>query len=131
MSDIRIAIDNPDSPTWLPPPSAIIARCREVGLIVQGFVEHSPDGSESVWIKQGFLIAMGEARTQKFLADVVNSDENCVDLPRWNHKYVVYPRHQNDEEVASVYKFIVILLLVASFSSIFLLHCLADMAIYP
>ena len=78
MSDIRVAIDNPDSPTWLPPPSTIIARCREVGLIVQGFVEHSPDGSESVWIKQGILIAMGEARTQKFLADVVNSDENCV-----------------------------------------------------
>ena len=78
MSDIRVAIDNPDSPTWLPPPSAIIARCREVGLIVPGFVEHSPDGSESVWIKQGILIAMGEARTQKFLADVVNSDENCV-----------------------------------------------------
>ncbi|KAK0220655.1 hypothetical protein IW262DRAFT_1272571, partial [Armillaria fumosa] len=34
--------------------------------------------TESAWIKYGPRIAMGEARTQAFIANIVNSDKDCV-----------------------------------------------------
>ena len=78
MSVIQVAIKDPDAPAWLPPPNIIIKKCRKADNRISGFVEHSPDGSESMWIKHGSEVDLGEARTQKYIADIVNSDEKCI-----------------------------------------------------
>ncbi|KAK0185469.1 hypothetical protein F5146DRAFT_1227862 [Armillaria mellea] len=78
MANIPLTVENPNSPTWLPTPQAVVTKCKEHGFGPSGFVEYSPDGIESAWIKYGRLVAMGEARTQDFVANIVNSDEDCV-----------------------------------------------------
>ena len=79
MPVIQVAIENPDAPAWLPTPNIIVRKCRSRAKDkISGFEEHSPNGSESVWIKHGSEVDLGEARTQKYIADIVNSDEKCI-----------------------------------------------------
>ncbi|KAK0497575.1 hypothetical protein EDD18DRAFT_1162964 [Armillaria luteobubalina] len=85
MVDIQLAVEDPNSPTWLPTPHAVVTKCHQHGPGPSGFVEYSPDFvdpfpdcTKSAWIKYGPSIAMGEARTQDFIANIVNSDKDCV-----------------------------------------------------
>ncbi|KAK0207369.1 hypothetical protein IW262DRAFT_1443504 [Armillaria fumosa] len=85
MADIQLAVEDPNSPTWLPAPHAVVTKCRQHGPGPSGFVEYSPDFvepspdcTELAWIKYVPRIAMGEARTQAFIANIVNSDKDCV-----------------------------------------------------
>jgi hypothetical protein len=78
MASIPLAVENSNLPAWLPTPHAVVMKCSQHGPGPSGFVEYSPDGTESAWIKYGRTVAMGEARTQDFTANIVNSDKGCV-----------------------------------------------------
>jgi len=78
MANVPLAFESPNLPTWLPTPYTVVARCGQHGPGPLGFVEYSSDRTESAWIKYGPLVTMGEARTQAFIADIVNSNNDCV-----------------------------------------------------
>ena len=78
MASIPLAVENLNLPAWLPTPYAVVTKCGQHGPGPSGFAEYSPDRTESAWIKYGTLLAMGEARTQDFIAKIVNSDKGCI-----------------------------------------------------
>jgi hypothetical protein len=75
MDSIPLALENSSLPLWLPTPDAVVTKCKQHGPGPSGFAVYSSDGIESVWIKYGPLVTMGEARTQDFIAKAVNSNE--------------------------------------------------------
>ncbi|KAG8812446.1 hypothetical protein FRC17_002032 [Serendipita sp. 399] len=80
LAAIALALENPDSPAWLPTPKEIVIKCKEHGEGPSNFSIYAPDGSDAAFIKYGPMVAMAEARTQKYIADIVNSDEKTVVL---------------------------------------------------
>ncbi|KAG8800094.1 hypothetical protein FRC17_006963 [Serendipita sp. 399] len=77
---IPLAPENPNSPAWLPTPQEVVIKCKEHGPGPSSFSVYAPDGSDVAFIKYGPGLAMAEARTQKYIADIVNSDEKTVVL---------------------------------------------------
>ncbi len=78
MTSIPLVVKNSNLPKWLPTPYAVIMKCRQHGPRPSGFVEYSLDCTKLAWIKYGPLVAMGEAHTQVFIADIMNSDKGCI-----------------------------------------------------
>ena len=77
-ADIRFAVQNPSSPTWLPPPQDLVQKCKEHGHGPSSFGIPGPGGPNAAFVKYGPCLAMGEARTQNYLACVVKADEVVV-----------------------------------------------------
>jgi hypothetical protein len=75
MASIPLALESSNLPLWLLTPHAVVTKCKQHGHGPSGFAEYSPDRTESVWIKYGPCVTMGEARTQDFIAKIVNSSE--------------------------------------------------------
>ena len=80
MSRITLIIDNSDSPAWLPSPDDIVIECQKHGHGPSAFKMHSPDNSETAFVKYGPSIAMSEVRTQSYFASIVNKDEEIFVL---------------------------------------------------
>jgi len=80
MAAIPLTVQNPNSPVWLPTPQDAVLMCEKNGHGPSTFIIRSPDGSEAAFVKYGPLLDMGEARTQNYIANQVNSDEDIVVL---------------------------------------------------
>jgi hypothetical protein len=80
MATISLAVKNLNLPVWLPTPKDVVLKCKENGHGPSVLTILSPDGSEAAFVKYGPLIDMGEARTQNFIANIVNSDKNIIVL---------------------------------------------------
>ncbi|CUA77050.1 hypothetical protein RSOLAG22IIIB_12511 [Rhizoctonia solani] len=79
MDTIALAVET-TSPTWLPTPHELILKCKEHGFSPNAFRISSPCGSQHAFIKFGSSVAMGEALTQNYVANIVNADEDAVVL---------------------------------------------------
>ncbi len=80
MAAISLAVENSNLPAWLPTPQDVVLKCKENGHGPSAFTIYSPDGSEGAFVKYGSLVTMGEARTQNYIANDVNSDKDIVVL---------------------------------------------------
>jgi hypothetical protein len=80
MAAISLTVKNSDLPVWLPTPQDLVLMCELNGEGPLTLTLHSPDGSEAAFVKYGPTLAMGEARTQDYVADHVNSDKHLVVL---------------------------------------------------
>lgn len=91
---ISFAVKNSNLPEWLqlPTPQDVVLKSKEHGHGPSVFNLHSPDayGSEVAFVKYGPTFAMGEARTQGYITNQVNSDEDIIVVP---HIYYAF-RHE-------------------------------------
>ena len=79
MDQIKLTVDNTGSyATWLPSPEDIIRECEEHGHGPSSFEMYSSNKSEVVFVKYGYSLGMGGARTQNYLASIVNEDEEIT-----------------------------------------------------
>ncbi|KAK0216865.1 hypothetical protein IW262DRAFT_1276384 [Armillaria fumosa] len=84
MSKIKIVIDAKNKPTNLPSPEAIIDQCPSLARdqftatsihgVRLALDKGSNDDAASVWVKFGWGITMGEARTQSLVAQVLDDN---------------------------------------------------------
>lgn len=80
MAAIPLAVESSNLPAWLPTPQDVILKCKKNGHGPSTLTVYSPDGSEVAFVKYGRSVAMGEARTQNYIANNVNSDKEIVVL---------------------------------------------------
>lgn len=85
MSKIKLDIVADNKPNNLPSAEEIIQQCKTCALANAAnstsdkcgvsLVDESKDGAACVWVKFGPSITMAEARTQQYVAQVVNGDD--------------------------------------------------------
>ena len=85
MATISLKVKNSNLPVWLPlvcspTPQDLVLMCEKNGHGPSALIIRSPGGSEAGFVKYGPSLAMGEARTQDYIADHVNSDKDFIVL---------------------------------------------------
>jgi hypothetical protein len=80
MAAISLTVKNSNLPVWLPTPQDVVLMCEQNGHGPSTLIIRSPGGSEAAFVKYGPSLAMGEARTQDYIADHVNSDKDLIVL---------------------------------------------------
>jgi hypothetical protein len=88
MADIPLSVKNSNLPAWLPTPGDVVLKCKNHGYGPSTVIMHSPDRSEAAFVKYGPMVGMGEARTQNYIVNIVNSDKDVVVLvPRVHYAF--------------------------------------------
>jgi len=67
-----------DMPATLPQPDSIVELCKAAGYERTGLViRHESQGVPVAWVKYGAYVTLGEARTQAYVAEIVNSNPDA------------------------------------------------------
>ncbi|KDQ57418.1 hypothetical protein JAAARDRAFT_78615 [Jaapia argillacea MUCL 33604] len=102
MSNIKFDIVVDNKPNSLPSAEEIIQQCRTHALANAAnstsykrgvsLVDESKDGAPYAWVKYGRSITMAEARTQHYVAQVVNGDDDAA-VVRVPYVYLSFESH--------------------------------------